>query len=86
MTNLMEVLFQFLQEKRIPEYLAQNPDYQNSAHQTELYLEKFSKSLDYSTGLLLDQYREAAYKENRHIEQALFQAALDLGRELREVL
>ena len=84
MSDLMENLFQFLQEERISKYLAQDPNYQKSARLTECCLNRFSESLDYPTGQLLDQYLEAVCTLNRCTEQAVFLASLELCRELHD--
>lgn len=86
MSNLMQVLFQYLEQHRIQKYLASDPEYQEYADRSEKCLDELSALLDNAGGKLLNQYCDAACIEREAIDKAIFLATLELCRELHRTL
>jgi len=86
MSELMQVIFQYLRDYRIQTYLASDLEYQENPPRPERYFKELSDRLDPAGKKLLDQYREALCAEQKSTEKAIFQAALEFFREMNRML
>lgn len=82
MTDLMETLFQYLWEKRLPLYLAELGS-RLSGLRASRCEEALTSSLSPEQQELFQAYREARDDRLDLELKAMFQAALDAGLELR---
>ena len=82
MTDLMQTLLDYVWEHRIKEFLPLEHDHFCGAHLCDLE-EAFLNTLDDSQKKLWDQWYEAQRDYDGVCERALFQAALQIARELR---
>lgn len=86
MTNLMEALFDYLNESRVGDCLAADQEYSINSARTDAWSLDPLKHLDNDGQALFHQLQQAAFQESICLQRATFQATLDLCRELNGML
>ena len=82
MTELMNYLFEYLQEEGINEYLAADLEYRRNSLRAGDWSMELSEHLDEAGQELFEQYQAAEFKAQLCELRAMFRAAMDLCREL----
>ena len=86
MTKTMESLFEYLDEECVSDYLALDPEYRISSARTDAWAMELPKHLDEVGQKLFQDYQQAQFQEHTCTLKAMFQATVDLCRELNCVL
>ncbi len=82
MTELMNYLFEYLQEEGINNYLAADLEYRRNSLRADNWSMELAEHLDEAGQELFEKYQAAEFKAHLCELQAMFQAAMDLCREL----